>query len=430
MPTPVALSRRRMFELAGLAGVGMAASSALSGCAARRVADGTVTMATSNDGVWPDHLRESAAMFQARNPGCRIEFTPLPESALDAWLVARTAAGQAPDIVQLGVSAVSRYSRNGTAVDIAPYLPAGYMDSYLPVLAALVERDGKVFGLPKETTCMTCYYRRDVVDRIGARIPGSPEDGWSWDEFRQMCVEAKRITGRYGTSYGYINANSGNRWLPALYQRGGSLFDGTGTPAMSGPAAEAALEWSRSFYAEGLISLGNTVKASQADTAASLFTTGQVGFMVHEAQVSVLRKSMPDEQWGVTYLFTADRPATNLSGSVHVVTSSSPDPELAARFLHFASSPERSTPAIRDRGTISPFATVTPQDVGYRYRPDDIAISIEQLASVPESVGQDMATRDYQTVREVLGDALDLLFIGQASAAETAERIERGLANA
>jgi multiple sugar transport system substrate-binding protein len=424
-----ALSRRTFLQAASLAGFGIAAP-AVSACATRRAADGTVVMATDQDGVWPEHLAESARLFEARNPGTRIQLTPLPEGAIDAWLVARTAAGQAPDIVQLGVSAVSRYSRNGTAVDIAPYLPEGYIDSYLPVLSALVHRGGQVFGLPKETTCMTCYYRRDVLKQVGGRVPDSPEDGWRWDEFRQMCVEAKRITGRYGTSYGYINANSGNRWLPALYQRGGRLFDDAGEPALEGPAALEALEWTRSFYADGLISLSNTVKASQSDTAVSLFTTGQVGFMVHEAQISVLRESMPEDEWGVTYMFTADRPATNLSGSCYVVTSSSPDPELAARFLQFATSPERSTPAIRQRGTISPFSTITAADVAYEFRPDDVAISIEQLASVPTEVGRDMATRDYQTVREVLGDSLDLMFIGQASPAETAERINRGLANA
>ena len=77
------------------------------------------------------------------------------------------------------------------------------------MLSALVARDGQVFGLPKDTTCLTCYYRRNIADRIGIRIPTSPEDGWTWDEFRDMCVEAKQITGAYGTSYGFINANSG-----------------------------------------------------------------------------------------------------------------------------------------------------------------------------------------------------------------------------
>ena len=90
------------------------------------------------------------------------------------------------------------------------------------MLSALVARDGQVFGLLKDTTCLTCYSRRDIANRSGIRIPTSPEDGWTWDEFRDVCVEAKQVTGAYGTWYGLINANSGNRWCPARYKNGGT----------------------------------------------------------------------------------------------------------------------------------------------------------------------------------------------------------------
>ncbi|MGO2750614.1 MAG: ABC transporter substrate-binding protein [Pseudoclavibacter sp.] len=423
-------TRRQLLRGVGLVGLGALVAPSLTGCAPGREADGVIQFATSNDGVTAEYMKAAAAAFEEQNPGVRIEFSFTPQGAIDAWLVARTAAGQAPDIVELGVSAVSRYSRNGTAVDIAPYVGAGMASALRPVVAALVARDGAIYGVPKETLCSTTYFHRDIVEQIGARVPESAEDGWTWDEFREMCVEAQKITGAYGTSYGYINANSGNRWLPALYQRGGSLFDADNKPSMTSPEALEALEWTRSFYADGLISSTNTIKASQTDTASTLFTTKQVGFMVHESQGSVLQKSLDEDEWGMTYLFTDRQPATNLSGSVNVVTSSSPQPEIAARFLEFYSQSDLAVDACRDRGSISPLKSVSAATVGYEYRPDDVVTIEDQLSSVPEAVGVDMATRDYQTVREVLGDSLDLMFIGSQSAQETAEMINRGLANA
>lgn len=424
------MTRRQMLQALGLAGLGAAVLPSLAACAPGRKADGVVQFATGNDPVWVEYIRAAAEAFEAENPGVRIDLSFIPESALDPWLVARTAAGQAPDIVELGVSAVSRYSRNGTAVDIAPYIEANTPDQYLPVVAALIAREGAVYGIPKTSACATTYYHRDIVEQIGARIPTSADDGWTPDEFYDMCVEAQAITGAYGTSWGYVNANSGNRWLATVYSRGGALFDANGEPSMQSNEALDALEWTQRMYAERLISPSNTVKASQPDTAATLFTTRQVGFMVHESQANVLRQTLDDDEWGLTYMMADERTATNLSGSVNIVTSSSPQPELAARFLQFASQPEYSLGAIRDSGTLSPFAGIDASEVGYEYKPEDMSIIEQQLAGVPEAVGVDMSTRDYQTVREVLGDSLDLLMIGSQSPEETAAMIDRGIANA
>lgn len=429
-PSGPGLTRRQMLQALGLAGIGAAVLPTLAACAPGRTADGVVQFATGNDPVWIEYLRRAGADFEAENPGTRIDFSFIPESALDPWLVARTAAGQAPDIVELGVSAVSRYSRNGTAVDIASYVEPDTAAQYLPAVAALISRDGGVFGIPKITLCMTTYYHRDVVDQIGARIPTSTDDGWTPEEFRDMCVEAQRITGAYGTSWGYVNANSGNRWLPTVYSRGGALFGTDGEPSMQTDEAYAALEWTQGMYADRLISPSNTVKASQPDTAATLFATRQTGFMVHEGQANVLRQTLDDDEWGMTYMMTDQTTATNLSGAVNIVTSSSPQPELAARFLQFAAQPEYSLGAIRDSGTLSPFAGIRAADVGYEYKPEDMTVIEQQLAGVPEAVGVDMATRDYQTVREVLGDSLDLLMIGSQGVDETAQMIDRGIANA
>ncbi|MEU6647332.1 hypothetical protein ABZ863_33085, partial [Saccharomonospora sp. NPDC046836] len=107
MVTPL-LSRRHLLRLAGIAGVSLGASGLLTGCGGRRPADGSVVAAMNQDGSWIDYLRESAQVFERDNPGSRIDVTVQAEGALDAWLVARTAASQAPDIVEIGVSQITR----------------------------------------------------------------------------------------------------------------------------------------------------------------------------------------------------------------------------------------------------------------------------------------------------------------------------------
>ncbi|MDT0316965.1 ABC transporter substrate-binding protein [Streptomyces millisiae] len=400
------------------------------GCSAGGGDRDHITWAIGLDPVGGPHFQRIAREFMDRNPGVTIELTPVPNGDLNAWLVTRLAADRAPDIVNMGVSAVGRYTTNGGTVDIGDQLPDGFLDDYQPSLRALVEKDGGVFGIPQETNCAATYYRTDILRRIGVEPRNDLERAWTAEEIREIAVEAKRVTGAYGLSWGYINESSGNRWLPVLYMFGGSLFREDGrTPAIGDPEGIEALEWTRRLYADELIPASNTVKASQEDTAFSLFTTGQVGLMIHESQFRSLKDVIPDEDWSVDHLFRERGAATNLSGSVNVVTRSSRNPELAAEFLAFASTPERILARVRDSGAIAPYTGVTARDVGYAYRPDLVQRFIDQLSTVPPQMAREQAGPDYQAIRQLLGDFLDLMFIGSASARETADAIAEGLRN-
>ncbi|MEU6647348.1 hypothetical protein ABZ863_33170, partial [Saccharomonospora sp. NPDC046836] len=107
MVTPP-MSRRNLLRLAGLTGVSLGTASLLTGCGGRRPADGSIVAAMNHDGPWIDYLRESGRQFETDNPGSRIEVTTQPVGQIDAWLVARTVANQAPDIVEMGLNIHSR----------------------------------------------------------------------------------------------------------------------------------------------------------------------------------------------------------------------------------------------------------------------------------------------------------------------------------
>lgn len=421
------LTRRRLLSGAAFGG---AAALLTSGCSTAGDGRKHITWAAELTPVSRRHFAQAAEDFMALHPDVVIEFTNTPAGDLNAWLVTRLAADRAPDIVNMGVSAVGRYTTNGGTVDISRYLPDGYLDQYLPAMRALVEKDGGVYGLPQETNCSLTYFRTDVLDEIGVRPRLDPDDPWTVEEVREIATEARRVTGAYGLSYGYINESSGNRWLPILYMHGGSLFREDGeTPAVTDPEAVAALEWTRRLYADGLISASNTVKASQSDTATSLFASRQVGLMVHETQFVTLQESMEPEEWAVDYMFQERATATNLSGNVNVVTRSSRHPDVAAEFLAFACARERTLARLSETGSIPPYLGVTAEEVGYTFRPEVVQRFMDQLETVPPQMAREMAGPDYQAVRQLLGDFLDLMFVGSMSAEETAEALAEGLRN-
>jgi multiple sugar transport system substrate-binding protein len=427
-PGPGGFTRRSVIQFGGLLVLTGASVGSLAGCSSGTGSGsgGTkkIVWATGNDTLSIPHWKTSAEEFMADNPGVEIEFTLIPDGPLDAWLVARTTAGEAPDIVNMGVSAVGRYIGNGTAIDIGDYIGSGYIDDYIPAMRALVAKEEGVFGIPQQAACLATFYRTDMLQQIGFAPSASVDTAWTQDDVRTIAEESKKITGAYGLSYGFINANSGNRWLPILYQRGGALFkeDGT-TPRITDEIGIEALEWTRKLYADGLISASNSVKSSQSDTATSLFINGQVGIMAHEDLAAMQTSGFDPALWDVDYLFRAETTAASLSGSVNVVTSSSRNPDVAAAFLAYASDREHTITRLRDQGGIAAQKGITAEEIGYAFRPEAAQKFITQLETVPEAIGRDMAGEDYQAVREALGDALDLLFTGSATAKETAERI-------
>lgn len=429
-PLGPSITRRKALQIGGLFTFTAASAGSLSACASSSGGEGPkkITWATGNDTLSIPHWKKAAEEFMASNPGVEINFTLIPDGPLDAWLVARTTAGEAPDIVNMGVSAVGRYIGNGTATNIADHIGSGYIDDYIPAMKALVAKEGGVYGIPQQAACMATFYRKDIMEKIGVQPGGSIDGAWTQEELRTIAEESKKITGAYGISYGFINANSGNRWLPILYQRGGALFEADGkTPAIQNEIGIEALEWTRKLYADGLISASNSVKSSQTDTATSLFTNNQVGVMIHEDIGAMKNTGFDPNLWDVDYMFRDKTTATNLSGSVNVVTSSSRNPDVAAAFLAYASDKEHTVKRLRDQGGIAAQGNITAEEVGYNFRPDANQRFIDQLKTVPEAIGRDMAGPDYQKVREVLGDALDLMFTGSATAKETADRIAAGL---
>src|SRR6185437_8291214 len=107
------------------------------------------------------------------------------------------------------------------------------------------------------------YYRTEIMQSIGAKIPDSLDAAWSWDEFLDLAREVKKATGKAAVAYGFEGVNTAYRWLPFLYMHGGKLMEDDGkTPAIDSAEGVEAIAWFQQLYNEGLIPKSNTIKGS------------------------------------------------------------------------------------------------------------------------------------------------------------------------
>lgn len=425
-----ALSRRAFLGAAGAA--------VLAGCAPPPT-PGKIRLRLSTWNIAPDLVsyRAIADRYQALHPDVEIAVEVTPGGDFNQWLTTRLAADRAPDLIRIIPQQFGRYVETGGMVDISQWLPPGYGDDYRENFWSIVAKDGVaggrgVYGLPQHTDNFITFYRRDILDRIGVSPPPDAVDqAWTWSEFIDVAREVKRVTGAYGFSVGFGGVNNAYRWLPFLYMHGGRLVeDDLVTPAIENDAGIEALEWTRRWYAEGLVSLSNTVKGSQGDTATTLFATDQAGLMLNNpTALPTLQESIPEDTWDTRYMIQDVGRASDCGGNVLAVTRSCQHPEVAADFLAFLNDPQSTVEFCRGGGWVPVRESIDVSEVGYSYRPETVARFLVQQETVPADMIAVETSPTFNVVNQVLGDYLDLCLIGSITPREAAAAIAEGIRN-
>lgn len=418
-----ALSRRAFLGAAGAA--------ALAGCAADP-APGRIRLRLSTWNIAPDLVsyRQIADRYQQLHPDVEIAVEVTPGGDFNQWLTTRLAADRAPDLIRIIPQQFGRYVETGGMVDVSRWLPPGYGDDYRENFWSIVAKDGGVYGLPQHTDNFITFFRRDVLEEIGVDPPPDAVDrAWNWTEFLDVAREVKRATGAYGFSVGFGGANNAYRWLPFLYMHGGRLVeDDLVTPAIEDDAGVEAIEWTRRWYAEGLVSLSNTVKGSQGDTAATLFVNRQAGLMLNNpTALPTLQEGVPEEVWDTRYMVQDVERASDCGGNVLAVTRSCRHPEVAADFLAFLNDPENTVAFCRGGGWVPVRESIDVSEVGYSYRPETVARFLVQQETVPADMIAVETSPAFNVINQVLGDYLDLCLIGSITAREAAAAIAEGI---
>jgi multiple sugar transport system substrate-binding protein len=204
------------------------------------------------------------------------------------------------------------------------------LDDFYASPLNLVQKDGKLWGLPFRANVLLVYYNPELFDAAGVPYP---QIGWSWDDFVETT---SRLTVREGETvkqYGYMDP-----WpyytLPLLaHQKAGLLIDDGQEPPVArldSPGVAEALQW----YAD-LIRVHGVMPDPFAldDATRQLFPHRQspgmwMGF-------SYSRDNFPKA--GVVPLPEAGEAVGSVSAYAYFVSAGTAHPEAAWRWIEFLS---------------------------------------------------------------------------------------------
>lgn len=375
-------------------------------------------------------FRDIIERYQAENPNVTVNLELLPGATAVEQIDVRLAAGQAPDIVRVGFRGDAiHYAQSGGLVDLTPYLDEADTADFLPAAIELMRYEGGVYGLPFNTDTFGLFYNVAYFEAAGITPPASAEECWSWDEFIEI---SRQVQENSDADYALAHlVTNGKRWLSLLYENGGQLYaDDLTTPMIQEPEGIQTISFTQQWYTDGLVALGNSMRGQELPE--NLFVNGLAAMLIHGNYIMpYLAANMDEGSWGVTYLPCSTGQGNDFGGTGLAITRDSQNPDVAADFLMFATSPESLAAYAATTQFLPTRQSVIDGGVEWAAQADEMNFfANEMLPELNPAMARIMAMPEFPEIQRVLVDQLELAWTSGQSAEDTAANIAAGIAEA
>lgn len=310
--------------------------------------------------------------FMAENPDIQVQVEQLTWQSGREKIVAAVAAGNPPDLCELGSTFLPGLVADSTLLDLTDSIPdlAGSLRGW-----EVVSYRGRTWGIPWMLGTRALYYNRELFRTAGLDPARPPQ---TWDELTRA---AKRIDELDPELKGF-GLNSGERevlfkkFMPFAWGNGGNILDSTGTRSViASPENVAALRF--------LVGLKPYSLLDRQEMLDQAFARGRLGFTISGPWLlRTLPETAPDLDFGVALL---PRPAENrgtpasFAGAEALgIFRTSARKAAALRLARFLVRPGNAMPLYVATGNAFPAAAGAEQDSFFISHPRD-RVFLEQL---------------------------------------------------
>lgn len=323
--------------------------------------------------------------FEATHPGIDIDPVGTPTADIHTSVQVKAAAGEAPDVAQIGLSKFAFVLENLPYVPYGDFVDPAALDDHLagmlPSVAGVAERDGELVGIPYTLSTPTLLINADLF-RAAGLDPDAPPSTWDDVQAAAQALVASGAQGVYVDAAGEAKSDFLTQSL--INSNGGRVMDDEGRPTFDSPEAVGAL----AMLGE-LTSSGAQPAVSESE-AIALFEAGQLGMLVTSTAAF---GGLVASTEGVFELDTAPLPAfgdlpvaPTVSGAALFVFSDDPEQQAAAwELVSFLSGDEGQTIVTSQIGYLPLRPAIVGADDGLApfFAADDrLLTAVEQMASI------------------------------------------------
>lgn len=288
-------------------------------------------------------LNSIVADFNASQKDFKVEVQSIDFGRLDNMVIQATAAGQGPDIVNVYSDLLPMHVAAKTLTPLDRFV--GTMSEAerndFVVQLKFMTFDGKVMSLPWDFRAWLMWYRSDLLEKSGQKLPQT------LDELAKVgaAVTTDQVMGvTVGASEGQLGAALIESFIPLLWGAGGDMIDANGRAVFNSAAGVRVLTYLRDLVTVHK-AMRPTVVSMTADDVLSGVKAGTVAFTFQgNHRLSAGRASQAtgnNLKTGPIPGWTADKPTpARLAAQTLGIGASSKHQDGAWKFIQFHLSKE------------------------------------------------------------------------------------------
>jgi multiple sugar transport system substrate-binding protein len=137
-------------------------------------------------------MLQQVKMYNAQHEDVRIELTLIPEGGYNAQVQAAALADDLPDLLEFDGPFVYSYVWQGHLIPLDDLLSESSRTNLIPSIIRQGTYRGKLYSVGMFDSGLALFARRSRLEAVGARIPRSPEEAWSTNEFLEILQSLAR----------------------------------------------------------------------------------------------------------------------------------------------------------------------------------------------------------------------------------------------
>jgi multiple sugar transport system substrate-binding protein len=337
------------------------------------------------------------ANFERAHPDIHVVDEQLTWQAGQEKIQAAIAAGNAPDLCELGSTWLPRFAASGVLLDLTSVADSlrgevGHWEA--------ATQNGRVYGLPWVVGTRALFWNRALFRAAGLDTTHAPD---TWDELLTAATRLSRLPGVKG-----FGLNAGERYvlfkkfMPFAWGNGGEILTPDGRhSAFDSPANAAALAFYVQLAKESLI--------EKQDVNLRVFAEDAPGL---QFEVGLIPRPAPDR----------GRHASFAGGEYLVVFAASKRAAAATELARFLIGKESAVTLCRSARSVQPAAIGAAEEPYYQAEHKD-RLFVEQLAT---AVAPPPHPR-WGEMEEVLDQAIEAALYGKKTPAAAVHDAGAGL---
>ncbi len=305
---------------------------------------GDVRFGTWEGGDTITQINQVIDAFKKQYPNVNVKLEAVPTD-YGTKLQNQIAAGNAPDVFQIGDGDARLFVDRGGAEDLTPYITGQYgldQSIYFENVLNIGKVDNKLYYMPKDWTGMGVYYNKKLFADAGITVPANGD--WTWDQFRDM---AKKMTKKDQEQWGalYFDQLNHRDAYPLVLAMGGDYLSQDGTKIAGVLDSDATIQalnlTNQMIYTDQSMP---DLKYVKSNGGADIFNNGKAGMFVfaYWSMADYLGAKPLDFDWGVLPLphMTGKAPTNVIYWAGLAMNKKSQNKDAAWEFLKFLSGPE------------------------------------------------------------------------------------------